>query len=250
MNQFCTLVLAGGYGSRLGEIGKHTAKPLLKIGRQCLVDYALDKIGDIDDRAAIYVLVNSRFFADYQEWVAGHLHATRLILVNGQRKTESVSAGIITNIARTLESQQITTDVLIVGGDNLFDFSLRDFVAFGRTHGVSTIVVDAGSPVDAARFSVVVLGENERIVALQEKPQSPASTLVTTCIYWFPAAALRLFTEYARTGAVAHSFGEFMQWLAAREPIYGFPARGSWFDVGTVDVLRELQLRFAEPDDE
>lgn len=245
MEEFCTIILAGGYGTRLGEVGKHTAKPLLKVGDRCILDYAVDKVCEIDSKSAIFVLVNSQFLNQYQRWIAGQQQAARLTLVNNQQVTESACPDIITNIVLTLERQRISTDLLVIGGDNLFDFSLCDFVTFGRRHGVSTVVMDVGSQLDAERFSVVVLGEDGKLVELLEKPKSPPSTLVTTCIYWFPASTLALFKEYTQTGVAAGSFGQFMQWLADREPIYGFQAKGYWHDIGTLDVYYALQRQFA-----
>jgi|ERR1022692_2324736 glucose-1-phosphate thymidylyltransferase len=246
MGTFCTIILAGGYGSRLGEIGFHTAKPLLPLGRRRIIDYVVDKVCEIDNNSAVFVLVNSRFLDQFQQWVQTQQHAARLTLVNNQQAAEFVAPDIITNIVRTLEHQGISSDLLIVGGDNFFEFSLAGFLAFGRQHGISTVVVDVGSRRDAERFSVVRLGEDGRIIELVEKPKSPSSTLVTTCLFWFPATALGLFEEYVRTGGAVASFGQFTQWLAGRAPIHGFLAEGAWRDVGTLDTYRTLQLQFAQ----
>jgi glucose-1-phosphate thymidylyltransferase len=244
VGNLCTIILAGGYGTRLGELGRRTAKPLLKVGDRCLLDYVVDKVCEIDNQSPSFILVNSQFLSQYQHWIAGNQHAARLNLVNNQQSVEEVSPDIITNIVLTLERQGIATDLLIVGGDNLFDFSLRDFVIFGRLHGISTVVMDVGSRGEAERFSVVTLGSDGRIGQLLEKPKIPPSTLVTTCIYWFPATALELFSEYTRGGASANSFGQFMQWLAGREPMYGFLAEGKWHDVGTLESYHAVQSQF------
>jgi glucose-1-phosphate thymidylyltransferase len=247
MGDLCTIILAGGYGTRLGELGRRTAKPLLKMGDGCLLDYVVDKVCQIDNLSSSIILVNSQFLSQYQQWIVGNEHAARLNLVNNQRPDEEVSPDIITNIALTLERKRITADLLIVGGDNLFDFSLRDFVIFARQHGISTVVMDVGSPSEAESFSVVTLGRDGRIVQLLEKPKAPRSTLVTTCIYWFPAAALKLFSEYAGGGAIAKSFGQFMQWLVGKEPMYGFLAEGKWYDVGTLDTYHAVRSEFGTP---
>jgi glucose-1-phosphate thymidylyltransferase len=209
------------------------------------LDYVVDKICEIDNDSAVFIVVNSRFEAQYQQWVQTQPYAARITLVNNQQAAECAAPDLITNIVRTLKSQGISSDLLVVGGDNFFEFPLSGFLAFGREHGISTVVVDAGSLRDAERFSVVRLGDDGRIMELVEKPKSPASTLVTACLFWFPATTLTRFEEYTRGGGAA-GFGQFMEWLAGRESVYGFRAEGVWHDVGTLDTYTALQLRFAE----
>src|SRR5438128_1088712 len=110
MDGFCTIILAGGYGTRLGELGKRTAKPLLRLGDACLLDYIVEKTCEIDASSPVYVLVNSQFLGQYQDWISQHEHRARLSLVNNQKPEDASSPDIITNIAQTLLRQGITTD--------------------------------------------------------------------------------------------------------------------------------------------
>ncbi len=235
MDDFRRIVLAGGYGTRLGDIGKNTAKPLLRLGNKTILDYVTNRMDELNTPSSILVLINSLFRDQFEKWLAQKQHSINISLINNQELSDSAVPDIITNIALTLERQDITSDLLLVGADNLFDFSLSAFVPFGQAHGISTIVVDVGSQRDAERFSVVVLGEDQRIVNLTEKPKSPNSTTVTTCIYWFPASTLDLFRRYLHTGASPRTIGEFMEWVARQEPVYGYRAVGRWQDIGTVE---------------
>jgi glucose-1-phosphate thymidylyltransferase len=244
MKTFSTIVLAGGYGTRLGELGKKMAKPLLKLGRKSLLDRVLEKVRETNPAAPIYVLASSRFLDQYAAWLA-ESHAENLQLVNNQEPGQSVCPDILANIALTINRHGISSDLLVIGGDNVFDFSLAPFVTFAQKRGASAVIVDAKSSAEARRFSVVQLQKDGKLISLVEKPKRPLSTLVTTCIYWFPASTLKSFDEFVGAQPAAESFGQFMQWLVKRQPVYGYVAKDAWFDVGTLDVYHALQQRYA-----
>ena len=82
MGAFNTIILAGGYGTRLGDLGRRTAKPLLKLGDRCLLDYVVDKACEIDTHSPTCVLVNSQFLSQYQDWIAGHEQAAHSLSVS------------------------------------------------------------------------------------------------------------------------------------------------------------------------
>src|SRR5208283_2612219 len=132
MDEFCRIVLAGGYGTRLGDIGKNTAKPLLALGNKTILDYVTDRIDELNTPSSILVLINSLFREKFEQWLTQRRHSTNISLINNQESSESAIPDIITNIALTLERQEISSDLLLVGADNLFDFSLSAFVPFGR----------------------------------------------------------------------------------------------------------------------
>lgn len=89
-------------------------------------------------------------------------------------------------------------DYLIVAGDNVFSFSLKDFV--DNFSGKTLIAVyDVGDFELAKRYGVVVL-EKDRVIDFEEKPANPKSTLISTGVYLFPRDVMKLLNEYLEDG--------------------------------------------------
>lgn len=114
-------------------------------------------------------------------------------------------------------------DYLVIAGDNLFSFSLRDFLK--RFAGETLIAVfDVGDVNLAKRYGVVVL-EGEKVIAFEEKPAQPRSTLISTGVYVFPERVMALLDEYLSNGN-HDSPGYFVQWLLHRGAHKGVPLFG------------------------
>ena len=61
------LILAGGYGTRLQELGKDTPKALLKIQNRYLLDHILEKIKPLKNAKEIILVTNNRFYGIFQQ---------------------------------------------------------------------------------------------------------------------------------------------------------------------------------------
>ena len=86
---------------------------------------------------------------------------------------------------------------------------------------------------EASKYGVIKLDKSERIMDFKEKPQSPKSTLVAMCLYFFPKKSLELIKEYLQIKSDKHdATGFFIDWLREKEPVYGFQFRGHWYDIG------------------
>jgi glucose-1-phosphate thymidylyltransferase len=136
-------------------------------------------------------------------------------------------------------------DLLVVAGDNLFDFSLRDFVEFWREKGDGSAVAlcDVGDLELARKYGIVELDEDDRVVGFLEKPEEPPSTLAATATYLFHRDHVALVPRYLEEGNSPDQPGRFVAWLRAREPVYGYRFEGEWLDIGDHEQLREADER-------
>ena len=115
----------------------------------------------------------------------------------------------------------------MIAGDNLFDFSLADFVAFWRSKGVrapspcATWARSSSRPTTGSSSSTTTT----RVVDFEEKPADPPSTLAATATYLFHREHARLIAPYLEGEHGADQPGRFVGWLQRREPVYGWPLR-------------------------
>ena len=237
------VVLAAGYATRLRPLTDSIAKQLLPIGGRPMMDWVCDKVEEVT--ADIHVVTNSRFAADFARWARGRDGIT--VHDDGTESNDD-RLGAIGDIAFVLERMDGDDDLLVIAGDNLFDFSLAGFVEFWRAKGVASAVAlyDCGDLELAAHYGVVEIGENDRIVGFEEKPAEPRSTLVATATYLYHREHAALIWRYLAEGNPPDQPGRLVAWLWSREPVFGYRFEGSWFDIGNPEQLLEADNHWRE----
>ncbi len=226
------LILAAGYGTRLGAVTHNAAKPLLDLGGRPLLSHVVRAIERVEVVERITVITNAKFFADFADWRAGFAATKQLDLLNDGTRDNAERLGAIGDLGLAIDRQGIDDDVLIVGGDNLFQFELPDFVASAQARGTSLAVYTLPSRDLAGRYGNVELDPHDRIVWFEEKPAEPRTPLIATCVYCLLRAHLPLLRGYRDTVGQLDAPGLFFRWLAQREPVYGYAFDGFWFDIG------------------
>jgi glucose-1-phosphate thymidylyltransferase len=128
-----------------------------------------------------------------------------------------------------------------VAGDNLFEFSLADYVGFWRGKGTASALAvhDVRDLELVKQYGVVTVGEGDRVVRLVEKPDKPDSTLAATATYLFHADHAALVRQYLEAGNSPDQPGLFLAWLHTREPVFAWRFGGRWLDIGNREQLVE-----------
>lgn len=229
------LVLAAGYATRLYPLTKAVAKPLLPLAERPMLDYLLERIREVDEIDEIHVVTNHKFAGAFEEWAA-----TRDVTVHDDGTTsEDDRLGAIGDIRFFVERTGVDDDLLVVAGDNLFDYSLADYVAWWHGKGVASAVVlyDVGDLELAKKYSSVDVDADDRLTAFVEKPEDPTSTLVATAAYLYHRAHVPLVERYLAEGSPPDQPGRFVAWLVPRAPVYGYRVGGDWRDIGDAAQL-------------
>jgi glucose-1-phosphate thymidylyltransferase len=233
------LVLAAGYATRLYPLTESIAKPLLTIGERPMVDHILERIREADP-LEIHVVTNSKFAGAFSEWAPADVTVHDDGTTSGDDRL-----GAIGDLRLVLERAGIDDDWLVVAGDNLFDYSLGDYVRWWRTKGVASAVALYEHPELelVKQYGVVGLDEHERVVSFIEKPPDPVSNLAATACYIFHREHLKLVATYLDEGNVPDQPGRFVEWLHRRAPVYGYRFAGEWLDIGDRAQLLEADNR-------
>jgi glucose-1-phosphate thymidylyltransferase len=229
------LILAAGYATRLYPLTKEYPKPLLAVGRRPIIDYIIDKLEVIDNIDEIIIVTNSKFIFIFKRWKAALKTKKRLTLVDDLSKSHADRRGAIGDLNFVIDKKIIKEDLLVIGGDNLFEGELKDFLSFAKLKKPYVVmgIYDIKDKEQAEKYGVVKLDRAKRIVDFKEKPKNPKSTLIAMCLYYFPKKQLEFVGEYLEIKRDKHdATGFFIEWLRKQEPIYGFEFRGHWFDIG------------------
>jgi len=229
------LILAAGYATRLQPLTESVPKHLLPIGGRPMLDWILDKLRETS-ADEIHLVTNARFADDFRRWAAG-----KDVIVHDDATTSNEDRlGAIGDVRFVQQQADIDDDLLVIAGDNLFEYSLRDFEDFWRRKDGSAVAVyDVGDLELAKRYGVVDTDADDRIVAFVEKPPEPPSTLAATAAYLYSREHAARVEEYLREGNPPDAPGNLPAWLHSRAPVYAYRFAGEWFDIGDHRQLLE-----------
>ncbi|MDE1860872.1 MAG: nucleotidyltransferase family protein [Candidatus Micrarchaeota archaeon] len=237
------LILCGGFATRLEPITLFVPKPLLPIGGRPIVDYIIENVANIDEINSIVFSTNQKFYDQFEYWLE-HKKANgvtnKIKLVVEPAMHEGEKFGAVKGISYTIEKAKLKDDLMIIAGDNFYNFKLDKMLSYFKKTRKPTIALhNIKSREEARRFGVVAL-DGDRVTGFEEKPQNPKSTLISTGIYIFPKESLGLFKEYVSDGNNPDAPGYFMQWLLKGTEVKGVVHDEEWFDIGTLETYSEV----------
>ncbi len=240
------LILAAGYGTRLYSISKDIPKPLLEINGKSLVNYLLDRIKNLEGLKEVIVVTNNKFYSVFLDWASNQDFFCPIKIINDGTNTPEDRLGSIGDINYVLTNEVIDDDLIVLGGDNLFDYDLDEYIAFSKKlHESVTIgLYDIEDLEEAKLFGVVAVDDNKKITSFEEKPAQPKSTLIAMCFYYLPQKTLSLVSDYLKEVKKSDTAGDYIRWLCSKNDVYGYKFSGKWYDIGSVEAYKEAQEKF------
>ncbi len=239
------LILAAGYATRLYPLTKYMPKPLLEVGNKTILGHLIDKLERVPEIEEILIVTNNFFFPHFSRWLKDNPSTKIIKLINDGTKNNDDRLGSIGDMEFVVKQEKIQQDLLVVGGDNLFDEELSEFIQFFKQKGSAILLNDVQDIELAKKFGIVSINEEKRITKFVEKPSMPESTLASTLVYGLTRNNLSMFSEALKENKW-DSPGNFIAFLSEREPVYGKTIKGKWFDIGSLDQLEESRKFYNE----
>lgn len=237
------VILAAGYATRLRPLTDEVPKQLLPVGGRPMLDWILDKVRELDEVDGIHLVTNSRFAPDFERWAEPH----GVVVHDDGTSSNETRLGAVGDLQLVIERAGLEgEELLVVAGDNVFEFSLPEMGAWWRAKGADTSAValyDCGDVELATHYGIAETDDEDRIVFFVEKPSEPPSTLAATVVYFLAAEHAALVGSYVAEGNAADNIGSFLGWLARLRAVYGYRFEGRWYDIGNRDQLLEADNR-------
>jgi len=244
------VVLAAGFGTRLGPTTGAVPKPLLHVGGSAVATHLMRALGTLPSIDEVVVVINGRHPDEFERWRAGLGDLSHPRLVNTGARSVEERRGAVADLRAAMASFAAPADRwLVVAGDNLVHANdIRALDLQGEAGHDAVLCRDVGLD-PTGSFGELTLDDDRRIVTFREKPADRTSPIAATCTYALSAHAPALLDTYLDEGRDCDSTGRFIAWLCARRPVYGLRLTEPYHDIGTPETLAAARLAFDSAQD-
>lgn len=236
-----------GYGTRLYPLTLDKAKALLEVKGKPMIEHVLDRLIETGIGEAL-VVSNEKFANDFGEWSKDYPRKAEISVkvVNDRTSTNETRLGQIGDIDLALKEHNVEDDLIIIAGDNIFNFSLkRAMDKFGETNEIVNVLYDLKSTELAKEFGVVETNQDGTVKGFEEKPAQPKTTFISTGIYVLPKKAIGWMRTYLGEGNSPDKMGEFLEWAVKHgHPIHAIVHDERWFDIGNKEALDDARENY------
>jgi len=244
------LILAAGYATRLYPLTLDKPKPLLPVAGKPMLEHIIDHLSTVKDLGEMFIVTNQKFVSHFTEWSEKYRKektAFNFKVINDGSTSDTDKLGAIGDIHLVITKENVTGDLVVVAGDNLFDSSLAPFVEFSRAGNTPVLAVyDVGDLEQIKKYNSINLDKDGIITFFEEKPKNPTSTLTGIALYYFPANVVEMIKTYIKEGNNPDQPGRLIQWLYPRVPVRTWTVPGRWFDIGSKETLEEADRIFGK----
>jgi glucose-1-phosphate thymidylyltransferase len=171
-------------------------------------------------------------------------------VVDDGTESDETKLGAIGDLELVIRSHDVDDDLLVAAGDSIFDGArLEHFARLGlEKQAPVEAVYEVGDLEAVKRYSVITADDDGRVVAFQEKPDEPKSTLAGIALYFYPRSALPLIARYLAEGNNPDQPGRLVEWLYTRTPVYVWRVPGRWYDIGSPETLEQADRELTRRD--
>lgn len=246
------IILVAGYNTRLLALTNNVPKALLRIGDVPIIEKILFRILPMEQLSEVFIVSNSKFYRQFDEWLQDftgkHHTTTKITLVDDGTWTNETRRGAVGDLIFVLEKMNIKEDILLVACDNLFEADLNEFYAMSTRKKASVVAAYKFATLEDVRkkFGVVELADDGRVLAFQEKPENPISSIAATAIYVFRKEHLPHIVLLANNKTDKEiNLGEIIIHLLDKKETVYCDFISSWFDIGSPEDLKQAEAYFA-----
>lgn len=253
------MILAGGQGSRLGDLTKKIAKPAVPFGgKYRIIDFTLsncynsgiDTVGVLTQYQPFalhsYIGTGSSWDLNWKD--GGVFMLPPFARAKGGEWYEGTAHAIYQNIE--FIDMFDPSYVVVLSGDHIYKMDYQSMLDYHKENGAdATIAVIEVPYEEASRFGIMNTQPNGAIIEFEEKPARPKNNLASMGVYIFNWKILKNYLkEDAENSHSAHDFGKNIipTMLTKGQRMYAYSFDGYWKDVGTVESYWEANMDLLE----
>jgi len=249
------MLLAGGQGTRLGELTNAIAKPAVPFGgKYRIIDFTLSNCTHSGiDTVGVLTQYEPHLLNDYvgngRAWDLDRNDGGVTVLPpywgkDGGKWYKGTANAVYQNIHYI--NQYNPEYVLIISGDHIYKMDYNRLLEYHMEKGSqATIAVIEVPWQEASRFGIMNTNESKKILEFEEKPEFPKNNLASMGVYLFNWKLLKQYLIRDEEDTTSsNDFGKNIipKMLTDGVKMYAYQFHGYWKDVGTVRSLWEAHM--------
>lgn len=235
------MIMAAGFGTRMGKLTENLPKPLLPIGEQRIIEIIIEKLAR---QGFERVIINLHFMADKVRDVLGDGKRFGLELIYSEETEILGSGGGIANAEPYFDGETI----LVVNADTLNSLNISEFYNYHlQTEAHATMHVLPSQNNDD--YTLVLFGVQNRLNRILGRhkaiPEELHSGIFTGYQLLTPEA--RAYLKPVKQSIITNLY---LQGVEDGKVINVFPHQTRWLDIGTALFYQHLlaQIKAGELD--
>lgn len=232
------LILAAGYATRLYPLTENFPKPLLKVKNKPIIEWLTDDLKtekNIDE----YIIITNGKFADYfKEWAKDKDY--NVTVVDDGTFTNETRLGAVKDVEFAIKKLNIIDDVVILAGDNILDFSLKEFIRYCLNKKTSCVMCYYEEDKKTLTKRGVLSLDGDLVYEMEEKPQNPKSQWCCPPFYYYTAEDVQRISEAIAEGCGVDAPGSFVAWLAKKVSVHAMRMPGKRYDIGNLESYEKV----------
>lgn len=170
------VIPAAGRGSRLMPLTEDKPKCLVKIGDRPLLSYVMDSVYNYAER---YIITIGYKGEQIKNEYGNSYRGKRIYYVE-----QDELKGLAHSLYQAREGVKDRYSFMTILGDNIFNTDMNPML--NKLHPADGVIMveDIGDIEKAKRYGVCNI-EGDRLIRIDEKPDNPQSTIVSTGLYVF-----------------------------------------------------------------
>jgi glucose-1-phosphate thymidylyltransferase len=223
------VILAGGKGTRMGELTKVTNKHLLPVGPWPMVYHPLKKLTGAGLRE-ILLVSGTEHMGDFVELLgSGRDHNCHLTY-----RVQDEAGGIAQALGLAVQFCTGSRACVLLG-DNIFQDPLIPLLEKANTRPDWAWIGLKEVP-DPGRYGVAEL-QGDKVVGIEEKPSDPRSNLAVVGIYIYPPDVFGFIRTLKPSRRGELEVTDLNNYYLSEGRLGCFIVDGYWTDAGTLDSL-------------
>lgn len=174
------VILAGGMATRLRPLTLVTNKHLLPVYNKPMIYYPIEAMVKAGIKE---ILLTSS--PDHAGHFANLLKAGEDFNVKLYYAVQKNPKGGISDAISLAEEFAKGEKILVVLGDNIFGFNLKDAVEEFEKTDKGAMVFGVRMPTDSKQYGVIEMDNTGKVISIEEKPEHPKSDIAQTGIYMY-----------------------------------------------------------------